>query len=346
MTEMLMDMQILYHQLDQIGLSKRYIQQQILPDWWDNEFEQSNGAVATAAAYLSRRLSLNFESLIQRDRQPEFEQVYQAKFKLKKGTNSEKLILPYVIAIRIAELVAYACPNPYLEIMESSASKIREDILEKQHEINLKSVIAWCWQQGIPVIHLSNYPPKVNKFEGMIVWYNNADEKEKNRPVVIIGQNNKFCSKLLFILAHELGHWFKGHLNQDSFLLDEVINDNQDDAEEAEANEFSVELLTGNPYTEYQFPKSTTGDKLVHYAHQEKENNPTVSLGVIANNHGWRMKTVEGVNRWGVVNAALKIIEGDTKASQFINQVLQQSLDWERLSEDNQDYLRESFGLE
>ena len=50
----------------------------------------------------------------------------------------------------------------------------------------------------------------------------------------------------LFILAHELGHIALGHIEEDGVLIDESMDHNVQDQEEADANAFAIELLTGD----------------------------------------------------------------------------------------------------
>ena len=54
----------LYNQLAQLGFDKKFVQDFVLPDWWCPEFEQTDGAAIDAAAYASRRLDLDLDSLL------------------------------------------------------------------------------------------------------------------------------------------------------------------------------------------------------------------------------------------------------------------------------------------
>jgi hypothetical protein len=57
-------MSSLYNKLAQLGFDKSFVQDFVLPDWWCIEFEQTEGAFIEAAAYASRKLNLDLDSLL------------------------------------------------------------------------------------------------------------------------------------------------------------------------------------------------------------------------------------------------------------------------------------------
>jgi hypothetical protein len=63
--------------------------------------------------------------------------------------------------------------------------------------------------------------------------------------------------------------------------------------------------------------------------------------GAIAWNYGWYKK-----NRFGVARKAVNLIEKNENAPKMINQQLSQLLDWDCLSEDNQEYLALALKLD
>ncbi|HEY9876817.1 MAG TPA: ImmA/IrrE family metallo-endopeptidase [Leptolyngbyaceae cyanobacterium] len=347
MTQAQMDMTTLYQRLSALGLPEAYVKKVALPDWWDAEFEQTGGAVVEAAAYISKRLNLDFDSLFREDTLPTFDRSYKAKFKVRQGTDSEQLSLAHALAIRIAEMLAYACPATYQQIAGLTAQDIRAATVRPGQPVSLGSLLRWCWDRGIPVVHFNNYPnqPGICKFHGMAVYCHSRESgSSSSRPVIVISHQQCSPSRLLFILAHELGHLLKGHIAPDSFLIDEKVELFSDDQEETEANEFAVELLTGSPHTQYRASKSFNGEALAQYA-QKKGIEDNVDPGVVANNYGWYAKQA-GFDRWGAVANALKILEPDANAPIAINQYLNQQLNWDRLSDDNQEYLEAALNLE
>lgn len=128
-TQTKMQMADLYDRLAAIGFPKTFVQQKILPDWWTDEVDETPGVLTEGALYISRRLNLDMQSLVNCKLAPEFNFPCQLKFKLKAGTNNHQLAIPRLISARIAEMVAYACNKPYQPLDSVSVSAIRQDIL-------------------------------------------------------------------------------------------------------------------------------------------------------------------------------------------------------------------------
>ncbi|MFN5396916.1 MAG: ImmA/IrrE family metallo-endopeptidase [Pseudanabaena sp.] len=331
MTQTQLQMSDLYQRLDAIGFPKKYLQNKILPDWWTDDVDATSGVLVEGALYLSRRLNLDMRSLLGADTKPVFEAACQPKFKLKVGTNKEQLMIPRALSARIAEMVAYACLQPYQAIDGLSVADMRQQILAKREVVDLEGVLDFCWQYGIPVIHFSEFPSGVHKFDGMVAYF-------YQRPVILVSLKDLSPARLLFIIAHELGHILKGHIDSEGILFDESIEIESIDSEEYEANEVAGELLLGRSGISYYSPYNYNGDGLAAYA-QRIADRDKVNSGLVVWNWGWYRK------RWGVVRNALKSLEKNMNAPQQINRYLAVNLDWEKLGEENQDYLATMLGL-
>lgn len=329
-------MESLYQRLVNIGLSKSYVKRQGLPDWWCEEYEQSEGAIVTAAAHISKRFNLDLQSLLNEHDQPQFISTNQPKYKLQNGTDPQSLPVPSAIAAKVAEIVASACKSPYQPIEELSVAEIRAEILDSSRFVNLKGLLDFCWSHGIPVIHFDQFPKArgIKKFQGMLACFH-------QRPVIVLSLNDSSPSRLLFIAAHELGHILKGHLSltNASLLVDEEVKRESKDPEEVEANEVAAELLLGLPDKSYATKQNHTGEELAQYAIRIGSND-RVSPGVVAQNYGWYKK------HWGSANGALKLLEPHANAPRQINRYLLENLDWDSLGNDYQEYLELALGLE
>jgi Zn-dependent peptidase ImmA (M78 family) len=343
MTQAQVNMASLYDRLNSLGFPKTFVREKALPDWWDDEFEATPGSVIEAAAYISRRLNLEIDSLLQPDRSPSFNQSCQAKFKTKQGTQIEQLFLAQCMAARIAEMVAYAC-IPEFQPLPTSVQKIRSEILNtpvcngkaSKKFIDLEGLIDWCWRQGIPIVHFTNFPHTtgIHKFQGMVAYF-------FDRPVIVISLKHRSAAKLLFILAHELGHLIRGHLNETS-IIDEEIEPGSTDDEEIDANLFAVELLLNKADMAYYTPRIFNGEKLVEYARSISDKDG-VDPGIVILNYAWMKASQAAIEKkaifWATAQKALNIIEENIEYSQLINHYLQSQLDWEKLDNDSQDYL-------
>ena len=344
MTQTQLQMSDLYERLNVIGFPKKYLQNKILPDWWTDDVDATSGVLVEGALYLSQRLNLDMRSLLGTDTKPVFEATCQAKFKLKVGTNKDQLMVPRALSARIAEMVAYTCLRPYQAIDGLSVTNIRQQILVKREVVDLEGVLDFCWQRGIPVIHFSEFPSRVHKFDGMVAYF-------YQRPVILVSLKDLSPARLLFIIAHELGHILKGHIGSEGILVDESIElESSDKDEESEANQIAAELLLGKSGISYDLlQKFVSGDQLSSKA-QEWGARDRVSAGVIALNIAWnRANRASDLQDkriiWATAIKALKILESSPNAPQQINRYLAENLDWEKMGEENQDYLATMLGL-
>jgi len=343
MTQTQLQMSDLYDRLADIGFPKKYIQTKILPDWWTKEVDATSGVLAEGALYLSRRLNLDLRSLLAVDTKPVFELTCQPKYKLKDGTNKEKLMIPRVLSAKIAEMVSYACLQPYQPIDGLSVEAIRQQILTKHDVVDLEGVLIFCWQQGIPVIHFSEFPSGVHKFQGMVAYF-------YSRPVILVSLKDPSPARLLFIIAHELGHILKRHIDRDGILVDEAIELESSDSDEYEANQVAAELLLGKSGISYDlWQKFLSGEELASNS-DELGTRDCVSSGVVALNISWNRANRANQPKdkgiiWATAKNALKILEPDANAPQQINHYLTTNLDWEKLGDENQDYLATMLGL-
>ncbi len=333
MTKTLNRMADLYSRLSDIGFPEKYVREVALPDWWCDEFEQSDGAEIDAASYAARRLNLDLGSLLEPESLPSFNITGNPKFKAIKGSDCNKFTISTALCNGMAELVSYACIDEYQPLNNVSIQEIRNDILEKDGIINLESVLKFCWQRGIPVIHYNNFPEKTKKFHGMVTYAG-------GRPVIIISLQDISPSRLLFIIVHEIGHLYKNHISAEiGSMIDEKVDLNSVDEEELEANEIASEFLFGRANSGYYFRRQYNGQGLAKDVGELAEKD-RVSAGLIAWNYAWN------TGNWAFTKKALTILEREANAPLQINKYLQDRLDWDKLSDDNQDHLKLSLKLE
>lgn len=328
------DIPTLYDRLNQIGLSREFVRQNGLPEWWTEECDTLPDAAVTAAAYLVRRFNLDFQSLLNPDLVPTFQQVNKTCYKTANTHVSTELNIASHLAQRVAELVAYAYPQEYQPIEGMTAQEVRTRILNQGHIVDLESLLNFCRTCGIPVVHFANFPQTVKKFYGIVT-------RCAENPVVVLSLRDLSPSRLAFILAHELGHIALNHLETGGTISDEEIKpDDLQDDQESEANEFAAELILGEPDRVYYFPHSMTAERLAKSA-AEKAKRDQNDPGAIAWNYGWYRRS-----HFPVARKAARILEQGANAPSLINQHLSQQLDWERLSDDNQEYLTLALNLE
>jgi hypothetical protein len=324
-------LQSLYARLEQAGLDRKFIRETLLPDWWDDAIAEHPTGYAEARLRIARALGLSLRQLDSEDPLGEMLDETRLRCKTRRGMELDSIRWTIALAKRAAELATRATPKPYEPIPES-ASQIRDAILQQHPWVSLGNLLAYCWQHGIPVIPLRAKPRKSKRMDGLIV-------RVGERPVIVLACGYRYSARLLFIVAHELGHWVRGHLSDQSILAEESIAREGESHEEAEANWFAVELLTGKPDKAYWAPRSLTASQLAEGARMAGRRDK-VDPGVVALNYAWNQGT------WEVGMGALKILEPEPKGMLLLQQRMLESLEWSRLhEEDAQLLLRLTGGL-
>lgn len=323
-----LEMPKLYKRLSDIGLPPKYIQEKALPEWWDAELENDPVAVLEVAARIAKRLGLDMASVLNPDAPITFKEVSSPKFKKMQNSDENRLVVAQGLATRIAEMVTYACKQPFLGLT-TDASKIRDCILEKHTHIDLDAVLNFCWRCGIPVVHFSEFPKGSIKMDGMAAFIN-------SRPVIVLSSNRKYSAHLLFIILHEIGHIASGHV-KDCILIDEQITKEVQDTEENQANDFAKTILFGES-DKYQWGKQSDSIQLARVVRQLASQD-RVHAGALALNYAWQTQ------EWNIGVGALKILEPRPNAPVIVNQYLEKELDWESLDPDSEEYLRFVTGV-
>jgi IrrE N-terminal-like domain len=324
----ILEMPTLYKRLSEVGLPKTYIQKHALPEWWDSELEKDPVAVIEAAGYIAKRLGLDITSVLSPDVPIVFKKRNNPKFKKRQGTDEECLFIVQGLACRVAEMVTYASKSTFKDTVPN-ASEIRRQILKNRPGVDLDGLLQFCWSSGLPVVHFSaDLPPNCRKLDGMAAQLNNC-------PAIVIISRQRSSARLAFILAHELGHIACGHV-KNGIIIDEDINEEEQDIEEIEANDFAIKLLFGE--RSYQWTQTFDISLLVCFA-SIKGKKDKIDPGAIISNYGWTKKN------WEVAGGALKTIEPQANAPAKINSYLDKNLDWERLDQDSEEYLRLITGV-
>jgi len=321
----------LYERLEQAGLDRKFVRKVLLPDWWDDAIAQHPTGYAEARLRIARALGLSLRQLDSEDPLGEMLGETRLRCKTRRGTEPYSIRWTIALAKRAAELATRATPKPY-EPLPETASQIRNAILQKHPWVCLDNLLAYCWQHGIPVIPLRAKPRKSKRMDGLIV-------RVGERPVIVLACGYRYSARLLFIVAHELGHWVCGHLSDQPIFAEESIAREAENHEEAEANWFAVELLTGKPDSAYWTPRFLTASQLSEGARKAGARD-RVDPGVVALNYAWNQGT------WEVGMGALKILEPEPKGMLLLQQRMLESLEWSRLhEEDAQLLLRLTGGL-
>jgi len=317
----------LYSRLGSLGFPRKYLREIVLPSWWDDEVAHNPAGYTEGLLLLSRNLGLDLSSMQNESVPIGLRNLGACKFKKSATTSDEDLMLARIVATRTVELLSAAVPVPK-KLPLTSAADIRQLILRAGAPwVNLASLVDYCWSVGLPVIHVSAFPPKAKKMDGLAY-------ARSGRSAIALCKNTHHSAWLLFILAHELGHIVRGHVNGDGVLIDEQVDRNSTDAEEKAANAFALELLTGNPESRVFSVGPVSARALAKAAYQAGVHEQ-IDPGHIVLNYAYQM----GNDYFAVANAALKLLDPHADAVGLVRSRMLAHLDKTRLSEDTYEFI-------
>jgi Zn-dependent peptidase ImmA (M78 family) len=320
----------LRRRLSYLGVPKRFLDEKVLPDWWDDEIARVSAGYAQGLGYIARGLGLNVGWLHDSAHGEPFQDFGPTKFKKSEGVREEDLQWAKVIAARAARVTAEAYSGSN-RVLPSEATAIRQEIVERHGHVSLESLLDFCWDCGVPVVHVGTFPrPKgQRKMDGLSAIFD-------GRPVIVLCRRNKSPSWLIFILAHELGHICLRHLdevNGSGILIDETLEANERDDEEEQADRFACALIGGEEQPNYGTPKILTASQLAQFARDEGAQKHILP-GFIALNHGHRHP-----DRWGAANGAVRSLEDHQDAVKVVHEKMLQRIDRERLPPETEEWL-------
>lgn len=321
----------LYERLREVGFTKPYIRKvAALPSWWDESLWNDPASNAVGLMHLSRHLGIDITTLQNPLSALRLKDFGVCKYKKQAGTTEDELLLAWVIATRAAQLAAAAIDRPYRHV--PSAAELRSSILEESPWVGFEHLLDYCWAASIPVLHVNTFPADAKKKPmGFTLRVN-------GRPAIVLCLEQIQPAWQLFILAHELGHLHHEHVPANGSLLDETVHKNEPDAEESQADQYAIELLTGKATTSINTEGRWPNAKMLAELARDFGRRNQVDPGHVVLNCAHTI----GGGFWGIANAALKILDPEADAIGAIGAIgdrLAANLDWERLPEDSSEFL-------
>lgn len=325
----------LYNRLrDERGIDRQFIKKTILPDWWDDELALNPAGFAEGVAYIARYTGFLYETLIEEGSEilPVFDdKADHVRYKKPEALTVAEVANAKNLAKNSALLLAPTIKAPYVP-QQYDASQIRKALLEKDERwVSFDSLLDWCWQNGIGVLPITNFPTGAKKMNAAIFLL-------KEKPVIVLCMGYKSPARQLFYLAHEVGHLMLGHVKPGQSLVDQAIQmptaemGNEKDEEERDADEFAVELLTGQKDQFFTAKRNLTGFELAKSATQLGKS-MQIDPAYIALNYAWNK------NFMPVGNAAIKAIEGDGNALATMREQLDRQTNRGLLPHESYEYL-------
>lgn len=300
-----------------------------VPDWWDEELNDSPSAVQQLLMMLARFINLDLKSVLDKTQPLKFK---TSVCNYKHASNKEQSQLKTATALvssaaRIIEQVT----TPEFKAF-SDALTLRELLLDSGNNcVNFQALVRYCWQQGVPILYLPELPT-TKKMDAVVVDINGT-------PVIAITKKCTHESKFLFLLAHEMGHIYHQHLTLGQLIVDEKISGDIDkDEQENQANQFAIALLTGQYQTQYSW--NIKNPQLLKSKAQEESRLKNIDVGHIILNWAHLKKD------WAISGKALNLLYRNENWTELLKTQIFEHISEDEVYEDQLDYLYKLMKIE
>lgn len=304
------------------------------PSWWSSEADASASARNELRFSIARKLGLDPRSLLDESDRPQF--VWkddEARFKNIATESSVEKAAIASIGMSVGRLLLDATPEP-TSIGNLTAGNLRNSILASQPFVRLVDLLAFCWAVGIPVIHMRVFPFGAKRMYAMAV-------RIKERHAILLAKNSLYPAWIAHYLAHEIGHIVLGHLVGEAVLVDlgDEVPPTQDDDQEAEADRFALEVLTGSPDPHVLSTSRRVGARQLGVHALKVSEALRIEPGTLSLCLGFT------TGKWEKANGSLKHIYRSAKPVwREVNQLAHTQLHLDQISEDARHFLTAVLG--
>lgn len=320
-------MKQLRSRLSAVGVKRNFLNNVVLPSWWEDSIAATPSGFREAAGYICAHLGYSLSSLLNEKQELAFAHTGSVKYKKSSGLTDEDVCLTTHYALGVARAVAAAMANTPATEEVPSPEEWRKQLLAISDKpwVCLRHILHSAWELGIPVIQLKNVPHGAKKPDALTTMVG-------ERSVIVVMNARKSPSWLSFIVAHELGHIHHKHLKPGQTLVDEKIDKTSDEKGEGEANDFASLLLTGHSDLGLNSTRSMGIPQLAAAA-TKFGNNYRIAPGVAALNYGFT------TGEWPLAIGALTQLEKNDAAAAYLKQAMDEHLDLDLLPEDTREWI-------
>lgn len=304
-----------------------------LPEWWEEAVAHPSG-VFEVRGFVAKHFGLEIgpNGRLRRRLMPD------ACFKTRIGTDVSKIASARAVATAVAKVVASVTTMPWTGSLPSAAQLRATAVADGDTPwVGLGDLLDACWSNGVPVVYMPSLPVTKSKMDGMVTFCG-------GRPVILVTKKASAPAWMLFVLAHEMGHVAKGHLDQreGGAIVDEKVSEEEGDTDEQEwdANAYALQALTGgsNIRLSQLMNASDLAEEAKKYGRANGIDPGHVILNAVKNS------PVNGKEPWALGNKALELIGTGIPIVDMCRTALRRNIDVDALSDDSFEFL-ERIGL-
>jgi len=172
-------MSALYARLAAKGFDRSFLQETVLPEWWNDDLADIPANRAFVEDLLARSLGMTVADLSEPSAVLCIPSLSHVKFKRYKNQVDERVTPALLIAQRVAKIIVGSLSLPPFAL-DFDSSSARQEILRQHRYVDLASLLEFCWNHGIVVLHLAKAPKKSRLFDGLAMFCG-------DRPVLVLG---------------------------------------------------------------------------------------------------------------------------------------------------------------
>ena len=318
----------LMRRLSQAGFKNEFVRPAILPDWWEEGYEQDPDLLPDIDIRVARFLGLPLSTV--RDSGAALAPPAYSGAQLRRVRDLDRDRLGPAIhsAMQIAAAVVHSLRDevPAPVITPHDGLSWREQINPADSAVSLDDILGDLWLRGIPVVLLDVLPTP--SFQGIACIV-------EGRPVILLGHKHDEPGRVAFIVAHETGHIAAGDCKPDQPVVDE--EDLWDTANmEQLADRYATHLLVGDDSAP---PVKDGGDfkQLASHASQlERTSGTDASMIIFA----WASRTRD----YARASMAVKALYRASGARRKLRQHFERHVDIDAATETDRALLRCVYG--
>lgn len=316
------------------GVKRSFLDKVVLPPWWEESIAASPGGMREAAGYICAHLGYSLSSLLDEKLPLTFAQQAGVKYKKAKGVTQEDVSLATHYSLGVARAIATAFTESAPSTSFPAPEQWRQTLLASAAGgwVGLPEIIHASWESGVPVVHIRNLPAGAKRPDALTTMIG-------DRPVIVVLNARRSPSWIAFIVAHELGHIHRGHLKPGQTVVDEKIDTQAEDKDEADANDYASKLLTGHSNLGLHSSRSLNMHQLAT-AVQSFGQDYKIAPGVAALNYGFT------TNSWAAAMGAVSILEKGEDAAEHLKRAMERHLKSDTVTEDAWDWIQRATAVE
>jgi transcriptional regulator with XRE-family HTH domain/Zn-dependent peptidase ImmA (M78 family) len=256
--------------------------------------------------------------------------VSAARFKIPANFSVSKLTAYAVYAHYLALLVLQATPHLPTSRIPASWKHIRRQIIGKYQELDLETIVNYCWDIGIPVLPLND--PAA---------FHGATWRVRGRNIIVVKQRTRSEARWMTDIFHELWHAAQNpDLTENAFVEDDPRSAGYATSIEEEiATDFAADILLAGKAEELALECARASSQRMEWLKNtvlQVSKRYAVREDILANYLAYRL-SMEDQDWWATASTLQRTKSDPWRA---VRDIMISRLDWGQLSPHDRDLLQ------